>query len=121
MNYKSPQLVCNCVQSIYDQNSGINFEIIVVDNHSQDGSEQIIKSSYPEITWIEMGYNSGFARANNKGIKVSKGKVVLLLNSDTIIKDNAIEKCLNCFYLSTYVACGVQLLNSDGTPQIFIK
>ena len=106
------------MQSIYDQNSGINFEIIVVDNHSQDGSEQIIKSSYPEITWIEMGYNSGFARANNKGIKVSKGKVVLLLNSDTIIKDNAIEKCLNCFYLSTYVACGVQLLNSDGTPQI---
>ncbi|MGN6297196.1 MAG: glycosyltransferase family 2 protein [Ginsengibacter sp.] len=118
VNYKSPRLVCNCVQSIYAQNSRINFEIIVVDNHSQDGSEQMIKSSYPEISWIEMGYNSGFARANNKGIKESKGKVVLLLNSDTIIEDNAIEKCLNFFYPSTYVACGVQLLNSDATPQI---
>ncbi|MGN6342796.1 MAG: glycosyltransferase family 2 protein [Ginsengibacter sp.] len=118
VNYKSPRLVCNCVQSIYAQNSGINFEIIVVDNHSQDGSEQIIKSSYPEINWIEMGYNSGFARANNKGIKESKGKVVLLLNSDTIIEDNAIEKCFNFFYPSSYVACGVQLLNSDGSPQI---
>jgi GT2 family glycosyltransferase len=65
-----------------------------------------------------MGYNSGFARANNEGIRKSKGNVALLLNGDTIIENNAIEKCLNHFYSSKYVACGVQLLNLDRSPQI---
>jgi GT2 family glycosyltransferase len=110
--------VCDCIQSIYAQNSKNNFEIVVVDNHSEDASKETITSLFPEITWIEMGYNSGFARANNKGICASKGQMVLLLNSDTIIENNAIEKCVNNFYSSGYVACGVQLLNEDGTTQI---
>lgn len=110
--------MCDCIQSIYAQNSKNNFEIVVVDNHSEDASKETITSLFPEITWIEMGYNSGFARANNKGICASKGQMVLLLNSDTIIENNAIEKCVNNFYSSGYVACGVQLLNEDGTTQI---
>jgi GT2 family glycosyltransferase len=118
INYKSAQLVCNCVRSIYAQNCAINFEIIVVDNYSQDGSKEKICLLFPQIIWIEMGYNAGFARANNEGIKKSNGDVVLLLNADTIIEHNAIEKCLNNFYSSEYIACGVQLLNADGTPQI---
>ena len=109
--------MCDCIQSIYAQNSKNNFEIVVVDNHSEDASKETITSLFPEITWIEMGYNSGFARANNKGICASKGQMVLLLNSDTIIENNAIEKCVNNFYSSGYVACGVQLLNEDGTTQ----
>ncbi len=118
VNYKSAQLVCDCVQSIYAQNSKMNFEIIVVDNHSEDAGKEKICSLFPEIIWIEMGYNSGFARANNEGIRKSKANVVLLLNSDTIIESNAIEKCLDQFSPSKYVACGVQLLNPDSTPQI---
>ena len=118
VNYKSAQLVCDCVQSIYAQNSVINFEIIVVDNNSNDGSKEKILSFFPEVIWIEMNYNSGFARANNEAIKKSQGNVVLLLNSDTIIQNNAIEKCVIQFTDSPYIACGVQLLNPDGTPQI---
>jgi GT2 family glycosyltransferase len=118
VNYKSAQLICDCVQSIYAQNSVINFEIIVIDNNSNDDSKEKILSYFPEVIWIEMNYNSGFARANNEGIKKSQGNIVLLLNNDTIIENNAIEKCIIQFTDSPYVACGVQLLNPDRTPQI---
>ena len=118
VNYKSAQLVCNCVQSVYAQNSVIDFEIIVVDNNSEDGSKEKILTLFPKVIWLEMNYNSGFARANNEGIRKSNGNVVLLLNGDTIVENNAVEKCFEDFYSSDYVACGVQLLNLDRTPQI---
>ena len=118
INYKCGQLIIDCIQSIIKQNTSINYEIIVVDNNSNDGSKEIIIDLFPEIKWIEINYNSGFARANNEGIRHSKGDSILLLNPDTIIEDNAIEKCYNSFYKSNSVACGVQLLNVDRTPQI---
>ncbi|MEO6456627.1 MAG: glycosyltransferase, partial [Ginsengibacter sp.] len=70
------------------------------------------------IIWIQMNYNSGFARANNEGIRQSTAPVILLLNPDTLPDDNSIEKCYFQLIQSEYVACGVQLLNQDGTPQI---
>ena len=65
-----------------------------------------------------MSYNAGFARANNEGIRHASGETVLLLNSDTIVIDNAVIECYKAFSTSSYVACGVQLLNPDGSPQI---
>ena len=118
VNYKSAQLVCDCLQSVYAQNAQFSFEIIVVDNDSADGSKEKITALYPEISWLQMGYNSGFARANNEGIRKSNGEIVLLLNSDTIIENNGIEACYNQFVSSNYVACGVQLLNADRSAQI---
>lgn len=118
INYKSGQLVADCIRSIYKEQSGFSYEIIVVDNNSGDNSRERVTSLFPQVTWIDMNYNSGFARANNEGIKRSKGETVLLLNADTIIENNAIEKCYNYLTNSLYVACGVQLLNSDRTPQI---
>ena len=118
INYKSGQLVADCIQSIYKQKSAFSYEIIVVDNNSEDNSSQKITGLFPQVIWIEMNYNSGFARANNEGIKRSKGETVLLLNADTIIENNAIEKCYNYLTNSLYIGCGVQLLNADRTPQI---
>jgi GT2 family glycosyltransferase len=118
INYKSPGLVIDCIQSIYDHDNVTDYEIIVVDNQSNDNSEQTIVSRFATIRWMQMGYNAGFARANNEGIRQSRGDSVLLLNPDTIIIDNAIKKCYDSFITSGYVACGVQLLNADNTPQI---
>lgn len=118
VNYKSAQLICDCLQSIYAQGAKISFEIIVVDNYSEDGSKEKITTLFPDITWVQMNYNSGFARANNEGIRKSNSGMVLLLNADTIIENKAIERCVNNFSSSEYVASGVQLLNSDRTPQI---
>src|SRR4051812_7233414 len=118
VNYKTPLLLIDCLKSIREQGSMDNWEIIVVDNNSEDDSHEIILHSFPSVKWVQMGYNSGFARANNAGINAATADVVLLLNSDTIVENNAIERCYNQFIQSNYVACGVQLLNTDRTPQI---
>lgn len=117
VNYKTPQLICDCLDSLKKE---IEFgvEIIVVDNNSEDDSRDLISRSYPQIRWIQMGYNSGFARANNEGIRQSLGDIVLLLNSDTVNCENSVLKCWKIFEVSKHVACGVQLLNADLTPQI---
>jgi GT2 family glycosyltransferase len=118
INYKCGQLVIDCIQSIFNQNSTFSFEIIVVDNNSEDGSREKINDLFPQVIWIDMKYNSGFARANNEGIRRAKAETVLLLNPDTIIENNAIEKSYHQLDNSEFVACGVQLLNADRTAQI---
>lgn len=118
VNYKTPKLLINCLHTVYrDMQLGLA-EVIVVDNASGDNSEQLVTSAFPQVRWINIPYNAGFARANNEGIRQSTGQVVLLLNSDTLIENNAIEQSYRQFIVSDYVACGVQLLNADRTPQI---
>jgi len=118
VNYKSPQLVLDCLSTVFQQTNDILFEVIVVDNASNDDSMRRITASYPSVRWIQMDYNAGFARANNEGIRQSAGNAVLLLNSDTLVQDGAVQTSYKLLRSSDYVACGVQLLNVDGTPQI---
>lgn len=117
VNYKSASLILDCLHSFVKELQ-IPFEVFVVDNDSNDDSEARILAAFPSVKWLQMGYNAGFARANNAAIKASSGNVVLLLNPDTVIIDNAIERCYQQFINSEYVACGVQLLNEDKSPQI---
>ena len=117
VNYKTVNLVIDCLESVFAfDTTGI--EIIVVDNNSEDNIEGILKKRYPNVFFIQMGYNSGFARANNTAIKIANGENILLLNSDTINLGDAINRCDNLLRNSNYVAAGVQLLNEDETPQI---
>jgi GT2 family glycosyltransferase len=118
VNYKTPQLLADCLTSVFQQSSDISFEVLVVDNASEDHSRELINELFPLIKWIQLDYNAGFARANNAGIRSSSGDTILLLNSDTIILENALNDCYKVLSDSHYVACGVQLLNRDGTPQI---
>jgi GT2 family glycosyltransferase len=118
VNYKSAGLLAGCLETVYAQTSGIAFEVIVVDNASGDNSQQVIQSHFPQVHWIQMDYNAGFARANNAGIRRSAAKTVLLLNADTLIQGNAIGHCCRFLSGSGYAAAGVQLLNPDGSPQI---
>ena len=118
INYKSAGLLADCLRTVYEQTVRISFEVIVVDNFSNDDSEQQLTKAFPGIRWIQLQYNAGFARANNAGIRASTGNAVLLLNPDTLITDHAIENCYSSLQDSAFVAAGVQLLNPDGTPQI---
>ncbi len=118
VNYKSSLLIRNCIQSLQRFAMDLPYELIVVDNASGDNSEAVLKSEFPFIHWIQMGYNSGFARANNEGIRQSNGDAVLLLNPDTLFTDHSLKGCYHTFRQSPYVACGVQLQNEDGSPQI---
>ncbi len=106
-----------CLQSIY-AGTVAGIEVIVVDNASGDDSRQQIEAAYPRVIWLQMTYNSGFARANNAGIRQAAGDIVLLLNSDTLNVKNAIFSCFERLEKDRFVAAGVQLLNEDNTPQI---
>jgi GT2 family glycosyltransferase len=117
VNYKTPQLVLDCLASVFEY--GVeNIEIILVDNDSNDGIEKLLSVRYPQVIIIQINYNAGFARANNAGIKIAKGENILLLNSDTINIDDAINKCDNLLRKSDFLAAGVQLLNKNLSPQI---
>ena len=118
VNYQSTADIQNCLRSaskFLTENQEI--EWIVVDNDSKDGSDQMLSNEFPFIQYIQMGYNAGFARANNAGMKIAKGDQVLLLNPDTLIMAGSIEKCVERFVQSDHIACGVQLIHADGTPQ----
>ncbi|HVE60929.1 MAG TPA: glycosyltransferase family 2 protein, partial [Chitinophagaceae bacterium] len=117
VNYNSSHLIIDCLQSIYRCNNHNFFEIIIVDNASKDDSKDLIYQKFTGVKWIDMGYNAGFARANNEGMKSAMGDVFLLLNPDTIAIDKSIELCYQRLINSNYVAAGVQLLNHDNSLQ----
>ena len=92
VNYNTKELTKQAIQSVFDRTEGVEYEIIVVDNDSKDGSVEELKKIFQnKITIIESKENLGFGRANNLGIKQSKGKYVFLLNSDTELINNAIK------------------------------
>jgi GT2 family glycosyltransferase len=95
VNYRTPKLTKECVESIIANSSELNVEIIVVDNNSEDESESLITGLFPKVKWINTGYNSGFARANNIGIKNAIGNYILLLNSDTIVNEKTLINTFN--------------------------
>lgn len=116
----------DCINSIVQETRSDTYEIIVVDNDSKDRAKEIITAAYPEVVWLQMDYNAGFARANNAGMRIAKGDYFLILNADTIILDKAIDKSIGLLKNNPDAAgCGIQLLNTDGSTQIsgahFIK
>lgn len=91
VNYNTKQLLANCLTTVFEKTKGVTFEVIVVDNASTDGSEEYIKERYPSVKWINSGENLGFGKANNLGAKSATGKYLFLLNSDTLLLNNAIR------------------------------
>lgn len=97
VNYNTEKLTIECIQSIYKKIKSVSFEVIVVDNNSQDNSVVSLKKykkKYNNFFLIESKQNLGFAKGNNEGIKISKGNFVLLLNSDTLITEDFFDKLL---------------------------
>ena len=92
INYKTPQYVIDCITSLREKTKGITYEIIVVDNDSGDNSVSVLKETFGNtITLIESDSNLGFGRANNLGAKYATGKYLFLLNSDTLLVNNALK------------------------------
>lgn len=91
VNYNTYRLIQNCLKSVYEQTKDIDFEVIVSDNGSIDGSIEMIKQEFPQVILIENNANLGFGAANNRGLKLAKGKYIFYLNSDTILLNNAVK------------------------------
>ena len=119
VNYNSIALLLDAIDSIFDKTKDIVYEIIVVDNNSNDDSHRIIGEKYNEqIKYLALPENIGFGRANNEGINVAKGRNIFLLNPDTILQNNAV-KILSDFLDGNALVgvVGANLYNDDGTYQ----
>jgi len=119
VSWNSRDVLKDCLSSIYKSRFNSEYEIIVVDNGSSDNSAEMVEKQFPHVKLIKNKENVGYARANNQAIKESKGRYVLLLNPDTIILDNAIEKMVG--FMSKNRAVGIlgpKIFSSDGSLQI---
>ncbi|MBP6145472.1 MAG: glycosyltransferase [Sediminibacterium sp.] len=118
VNYNSGALLLDCLQSaeldLFDLDK---VEWIIVDNSNNTGDKNLITTAFPMVQWVDMGYNAGFARANNQGIELSKGQLVLLLNPDTLLKPGVLLATAHELIQSNLIAAGVQLVHLDGQPQ----
>lgn len=92
VNWNTRDLLRDCLQSLREQAGSVAIEVIVVDNHSSDDSAATVRREFPQVQLICNQANLGFAAANNQGIAASRGRYVLLLNSDTLVLDGAIAK-----------------------------
>ena len=118
VNYNSAALVTDCIGTVITYTPNLNYEIIIVDNSASETDRAAVCGHYPQVRWIDMKYNSGFSRANNEGMRQAEGDVLLIMNPDILLTSGAIEQCYQQFVKSNYAACGIQLLNADGSPQI---
>jgi GT2 family glycosyltransferase len=118
VNWNTKDLLRDCLTSVYECAGAVDFEIIVVDNASTDGSAEMLKNEFKDVILIENIENRGFAAANNQGMAVAKGRYVLLLNSDTVVLDSCIAKTV-CFADANPQAAviGCRVLNPDHTLQ----
>src|SRR5687767_9827816 len=112
------ELLRNCLQSVYAETKGIEFEVIYVDNGSTDGSVEMVRQEFAPVRIIENPDNKGFIRANNQAIELARGRYVLLLNSDTLVLNDAITKVVGFAdqHLEAAVV-GCRVLNPDLTLQ----
>lgn len=118
VNWNTRDLLRGCLESVFKTICDFSYEVIVVDNASRDGSVAMLKEKYPQIRLIQNKVNRGFGAANNQGMRIMTGRYALLLNSDTVLTDNAVRE-LHTFmetHPEAAMACG-QLLNTDGSKQ----
>ena len=113
------ETIRECLRSIYAGTHSTEFEVIVSDNESTDGSAEFIRQNYPAVRVIENCGNLGFAKGNNVGIWASRGEYVLILNPDTIIHDGALDKWVE--FADRHPEAGgfgCRVLNPDGSYQV---
>ena len=118
VNWNTKEYLLRCLGSIFKLGQRMNWEVIVIDNGSQDGSGMEVKKSFPFVHLVENEKNLGFAKAANQGLQKASGRYALLLNPDTQVKGEAIEQLRS--FMETHLEAGVagpQLLNSDGSKQ----
>jgi GT2 family glycosyltransferase len=122
LNWNAKDLLKDCINSIYENTKDLNYEIIIVDNNSSDGSCDMVKENFLHIEncdLIENKDNKGFASGNNQAIRIAKGNAILLLNPDTLINADVIKKTYECLVQDEKLGVtGCKVLNPDGTLQL---
>jgi GT2 family glycosyltransferase len=116
VNYNTRELTLNCLRSVLESDTSYEFEVIVIDNSSKDDSVAQIQRHFPQVQLIANDRNVGFAKANNQGINIAKGRYILLLNSDTIVQKDTLETMLRFMDEHPQVgAGGCKVVLPDGS------
>jgi len=122
VNWNTKEMTARCLRSVameIDQSVTCEYEVIVVDNASADGSVSMLRNDFAWVRLICNEKNVGFARANNQAIAISQGELVLLLNSDTEVLKGAINELVAFMWQHPHAgAAGARLLNEDGSLQV---
>jgi GT2 family glycosyltransferase len=122
VNYNTFTLTCNCIRSVVAHTTGVAYEIVLVDNASTECAAALFEETFPQIKIVACAENGGFARGNNAGITVATGDVILLLNSDTVLEEDAVSKAAH--YLlgeSRTGALTLRLRYPDGRVQHYAR
>jgi len=113
------KVIGNCLRSIYSGTHATQFEVIVSDNGSTDGTVEFIREAFPGVRVIENGANLRFSKGNNVGIQASTGEYVLILNPDTIIHAGSFDRWID--FADKHPEAGgfgCRVLNPDGSYQV---
>lgn len=115
VNYKVPFFVEQALISLQQATRHIPCEVFVVDNNSQDGSVEYLEKRFPQVSFLRNTQNSGFAVANNQAIRLAKGEYILLLNPDTVIGEQVLDRVIRFFEQHEEAgAVGVRMLDGSG-------
>lgn len=120
VSFNTKKLTIDCVESIIKNTENLKYEIIVVDNASSDGTVDELESVFAKqnLQVIKNKENVGFGKANNQGIKLAKGKYILFLNSDTLVKENLLKEMVEWLDKEKYIGIATcALFNPDGSFQ----
>lgn len=121
VNFNTFDLTCTCIDSIYLSQTNYSYEIILVDNASTDRKATDFCEKYPDLILISSKENCGFGRANNLGMKQAQGAYIWLINSDTEVTENVLEKGMTTLleHKADLYSCAQVL--TDGSPLFFKK
>lgn len=115
VNYNVRYFLEQCLKSVIEACRGIEAEVWVVDNHSADGSVEMVRNDFPWVNLIANDQNVGFSKANNQAIRQSTGTYVLLLNPDTVVEKDCFIKCISFMNAhSDAGALGVRMIDGSG-------
>lgn len=116
VNYNVKEFLTQCLDSIFKSQTQYDYEVIIVDNSSKDSGRDEICATFKHITWVDNLENVGFGRANNQGFSLAKGAYTLILNPDTVLQEDTIEKCVSYLIAHPEVG-GLGIKGIDGSGQ----
>lgn len=119
VNWNTKEMLKGCLESVFSSFTQTPKEVIVVDNHSIDGSQEMVKKEFPNARLIENKDNLGFSRACNQGIEESQSEYVAVLNSDTLVSPAAFGQIVD--FMDKHEQAGIagpKLLDEDGSVQL---
>lgn len=118
-NWNCVALLRRCLESLFEHPQGVSFEVVIVDNGSQDGAPEMIRAEFPQVTLVANPDNRGFARANNQAAAVARGRYLFFLNNDTVVPAYALRQFLDFAEANPGVGMvGPRLRGADGLFQI---